>query len=89
MPQPSVAFIRTEQCDRVELVLCGEDATAPRPLSPSLNDFYRRPVLGPYCHKYRQLKTLEKRQQNGIDVYNPDEACTNLTVRWWLIYVSR
>lgn len=70
-PQPSVAFIPAEQREQAEAVLRGERSCELRPLA--LSDFHRRPVLGLYCHQYRQLLKLEKRlRENGIDIYESD-----------------
>jgi DNA polymerase-2 len=70
-PQPSVAFIPAEQREKAEELLRGERAVELRPLE--LSDFHRRPVVGLYCGRYRQLLKLEKRlRQNGVDVYEAD-----------------
>src|SRR5450830_838068 len=70
-PQPSVAFVPTEQREAAELLMRGESGAELRPLA--LHDFQHRPALGLYCRHYRQLQKLEKRlRQHGIDVYEAD-----------------
>lgn len=70
-PQDAVAFIPAEQSALVERALVGETQAELRPLA--LRDFRRRPVVGLYCRRYRQLTTLQKRLARlGIDVYEAD-----------------
>lgn len=69
--QASVAFIPVEQEDAARAALEAERGWELRALD--LLDFHRRPVLGLYCSKYRQLLRLEKRlREHGIDVYEAD-----------------
>lgn len=70
-PQPSVAFIPSEQREQAEAILRGERSVELRELA--LCDFQGRSVLGLYCRQYRQLLKVEKRlRDNGVDVYEAD-----------------
>ena len=70
-PQPSVAFIAAEQRERAEALLSGETDYELRALE--LRDFQQRPVLGLYCHQYRQLLNLETLlRKGGVTVYEAD-----------------
>ena len=52
-------------------LLRGETGWELKPLS--LTDFQHRPVLGLYCHHYRQLmKHARRLREHGVDVYEAD-----------------
>lgn len=69
--QASVAFVPAQHEDAARATLVAERGWELRALD--LLDFHRRPVLGLYCSKYRQLLRLEKRlREHGIDVYEAD-----------------
>lgn len=69
--QPSVAFVPAAQAGQAAALIAGEDGAELRPLT--LRDFQHRPVVGLYCHQYRQLLKLEGRLRDaGIDVYEAD-----------------
>jgi DNA polymerase-2 len=70
-PQPSVAFVPTEQRERAIARLHGERQVDVRDLA--LRDFHHRPVSGLYCQSYRQLLKLEKALKlDGVDVFEAD-----------------
>ncbi|SFN18144.1 DNA polymerase-2 [Izhakiella capsodis] len=69
--QESVAFIPADQQGRARELLQNESHF--RLVHLELNDFHQRPVVGLYCHQYRQLLKLEKRlREGGITVYESD-----------------
>jgi DNA polymerase-2 len=70
-PQPSVAFLPTDQRGQAERLVQAEQGVELRPLE--LYDFHQRPVLGLYCTQYRQLQQLERRLgEAGVDVFEAD-----------------
>ena len=69
--QRSVAFVPLEQIEPIRRLIEHEREVELRPLA--LSDFRHRPVLGLYCHQYRQLIQLARQIMDaGLDIYEAD-----------------
>lgn len=69
--QPSVGFARTDQKDEIAPFLAAIPGASLQPLP--LKTFQQHPVIGIYCHQYRQLTTLQKTlEKRGITLYEAD-----------------
>jgi DNA polymerase-2 len=70
-PQEAVAFIPAEFSEKALPHVNAAAGCSLRPLA--LRDFHRRPVVGIYCQRYRELTRLEKTLHDaGIPVYEAD-----------------
>jgi DNA polymerase-2 len=69
--QPSVGFARADQKDEIAPFLAAIPGASLQLLP--LKTFQQHPVIGIYCHQYRQLTTLQKTlEKRGITLYEAD-----------------